>query len=55
MIKLSKNNGSAKAEGMMNGKKTKVNTDSYPTVIILKKVTEENLLAKIKAAIVSLL
>ena len=55
MIKLSKNNGSAKAEGKLEGKKTKVNTDSYPREIILNKVTEENLLAKIKSAIASLL
>ena len=55
MIKLSKNNGIAKAEGKLEGKKTKVNTDSYPREIILNKVTEENLLAKIKSAIASLL
>lgn len=55
MIKLSKNNGRAKAEGKLEGKKTKVNTDSYPREIILNNVTEDNILAKIKSAIASLL
>lgn len=55
MIKLSQNNGSAKAEGKKAGKVTKVNTDNYPKEIKMTKVTEDNIIMKIKSAILSIL
>ena len=53
MVKLSQNNGSAKAEGKKAGKVTKVNTDNYPKEVKMTKVTEANIFTKIKAAIQS--
>lgn len=55
MVKLSQNNGSAKAEGKKAGKVTKVNTDNYPKEVKMTKVTEANIFTKIKAAIQSVL
>lgn len=55
MVKLSQNNGSAKAEGKKAGKVTKVNTDNYPKEVKMTKVTDENIFSKIKAAIQSVI
>lgn len=55
MVKLSQNNGRAKAEGKKAGKVTKVNTDHFPKEIKMTKVTDGNIVAKIKAAIQSIL
>lgn len=55
LVRLSKSHGSAKAEGHLNGRVKKVNTDDYPKEVIMKKVTEENKLSKVISAILSIL
>lgn len=55
LLRLSKNNGRAKAEGRVDGKLTKVNTDKYPKEVKMTKVTDENFLNKIYDAIMSVI
>ena len=55
LVRLSKNNGWARAVGKYNGKTKKVHTDQYPKEVKLTKVTDANILQKIADAIMSVL
>lgn len=55
LLRFSKNNGKAKANGHIDGRPFKINTDNYPKVVKMKKVGEDNLLRKVKEAIESVL
>ena len=47
LVKLSKHNGFAKAQGKVGRHVKKVNTKNYPMVQILEKVTSKNIFQKV--------
>lgn len=54
LVKLSKHNGSVKADGHVGRNRKKVNTKNYPMAKKLTKVTSQNVFQKVKEALLSL-